>query len=561
MANPPPAGRWMRMATLRPMSNPTQDPPSPQPPAPRPVLGRTFTAVPFRPAVATAPAPASAIPPAPVVAPPRQGTPTLPVVTAIRPPSVRLAAGTISAPPPPPPQGAPNTLSVTNAVPSPQRAPIAATVTNNVPSPQRAPVVATVTNGVPSPQRAPNASTINGVSSPQRAPNASTINGVSSPQRAPATLMPNFVPSPQPAPPVTVNDIPTPQKTQFAPSASPVRQTSPMFIGDGVQQPQSPQANAPPAPLTITNPSSPFTRATYAPNFVKPKSPSQKQPSTGFSSPTASPSTKKQVDTSPNFTSAPAPRMVTFSSPTKSPVSPAASTPRIPSPIISPHNTFNPPDRTPPQSPQTLSMTHPPSPLHLPPPQLRSDTEQDLKIPPEPEQKSILFQHSPEKHKHSSIPNQKSPQITKHQNDTKSTTKDRHPHKKQSDSEEIGRSIITIAGENRGALMDLGRPRNTHPHPLFPGNPHKLTSPNSKISGSESDQSSGSSGKPKAKDAISAPMKAFMNSNVQGINNSIMFNSTVTHNDPGVHVALSRKHKGHGGPIRHYKEHTDGHQS
>lgn len=39
----------------------------------------------------------------------------------------------------------------------------------------------------------------------------------------------------------------------------------------------------------------------------------------------------------------------------------------------------------------------------------------------------------------------------------------------------------------------------------------------------------------------SPQMTAFLNSNVQGINNSIFYNCSSTDNDPGIHLSLSRK--------------------
>jgi hypothetical protein len=40
---------------------------------------------------------------------------------------------------------------------------------------------------------------------------------------------------------------------------------------------------------------------------------------------------------------------------------------------------------------------------------------------------------------------------------------------------------------------------------------------------------------------LTRTMNAFMNSNVQSIHNSILYISSLTHHDPGVHLALSRK--------------------
>lgn len=126
--------------------------------------------------------------------------------------------------------------------------------------------------------------------------------------------------------------------------------------------------------------------------------------------------------------------------------------------------------------------------------------------------------------------------------------------------------VITIAGENKGATMELTRsPKHPPPH-------HLKASPTSKSNGQESRISTlpGSSssdegdGKMKKKDKshqwkffTSPPMSAFMNSNVQGVNNSILYNSSCNHHDPGVHLALSRKPSN--GAL-HIKDLVKGHQ-
>ena len=52
----------------------------------------------------------------------------------------------------------------------------------------------------------------------------------------------------------------------------------------------------------------------------------------------------------------------------------------------------------------------------------------------------------------------------------------------------------------------------------------------------------------------SPPMSAFVNSNVQAVNNSILFNTSLTHHDPGVHVFFSDG----GGRGLHLKDCGDG---
>ncbi|XP_052194276.1 lysine-rich arabinogalactan protein 19-like [Diospyros lotus] len=54
----------------------------------------------------------------------------------------------------------------------------------------------------------------------------------------------------------------------------------------------------------------------------------------------------------------------------------------------------------------------------------------------------------------------------------------------------------------------------------------------------------------KAMNNSSPPMSAFMNSNVQGVNNSILYNCSYRHHDPGVHCSLYQKANGHGNGIK-----------
>lgn len=115
--------------------------------------------------------------------------------------------------------------------------------------------------------------------------------------------------------------------------------------------------------------------------------------------------------------------------------------------------------------------------------------------------------------------------------------------RKHSDSEDSGTRIITIAGENKGAIMDL-TPFGKLTH-NFVNNPRTLQNKNENPTASSDGEKSGSSsdGKSKAKNKNSnSPLvSAVMNSNVQGVNNSILFNSSTTHHDPGVHLSLTRK--------------------
>lgn len=119
--------------------------------------------------------------------------------------------------------------------------------------------------------------------------------------------------------------------------------------------------------------------------------------------------------------------------------------------------------------------------------------------------------------------------------------------KKHSDSEDAGMRIITIAGENKGAIMDLSPNFGKKSHHTFGGNPHRLHTEEDNPSVQSDGEKSGSNSDGKSKErnknhkSKSPLMSAVMNSNVQGVNNSILYNCSTSHHDPGVHLSLSRK--------------------
>lgn len=133
--------------------------------------------------------------------------------------------------------------------------------------------------------------------------------------------------------------------------------------------------------------------------------------------------------------------------------------------------------------------------------------------------------------------------------------------KKPSDSEDIGMRIITLAGENKGALLELIKSPNKtgeRSQYLHKNGTGRVVGSDGKNAARSSSSSSSDSDDGKAKKDMSQkgkannglPMTAFMNSNVQGINNSIMYNSSCTHHDPGVHLALTRKPNGSGFQVK-----------
>lgn len=157
---------------------------------------------------------------------------------------------------------------------------------------------------------------------------------------------------------------------------------------------------------------------------------------------------------------------------------------------------------------------------------------------------------------------------SKHEGETKERAIARKkPASDTSDHEAGGMRVITIAGENKGAFMELKQ--YPQKHGLGEQSQYLCKKGNGKtVTGSQSDQNNSSSsssssgeegkGKSKSKDkslkagkaagnsASAQPTRAFMNSNVQGINNSIVYNTSLTHHDPGVHLAFSRKPGGDG---------------
>lgn len=218
----------------------------------------------------------------------------------------------------------------------------------------------------------------------------------------------------------------------------------------------------------------------------------------------------------------PSPRMVS-----KREITPVPSPPKVIKPEVE--------AKTPPKSPKPRPEAPPPSPLALPPPQIKTV---------EAEQKKVLVHENvpaPNHKQHSDGATRREyvGETRKHGNSIGiMDAHKKHHEKKHLDSEEAGVKFITIAGENRGAIMELIR---------SPKSGRFLHSRGNVSDGNESgsSSSSGVEGKQKMKDKAlkskASPTIAFMNSNVQGINNSIIFNSSCTTHDPGIHLSLSRK--------------------
>ncbi|GLJ19484.1 hypothetical protein SUGI_0351900 [Cryptomeria japonica] len=96
---------------------------------------------------------------------------------------------------------------------------------------------------------------------------------------------------------------------------------------------------------------------------------------------------------------------------------------------------------------------------------------------------------------------------------------------------DLGVRVITLAGENRGATMDLGSESRNNAIYDSQRMGHKDSTTN------EKDENGKGSHSPST--ATASPVNAYVNSNVQGANNSILYNSTCAHRDPGVRLTLS----------------------
>ncbi|KAJ8529320.1 hypothetical protein K7X08_036155 [Anisodus acutangulus] len=322
-------------------------------------------------------------------------------------------------------------------------------------------------------------------------------------------------PTRAPAPP------PTPQPTAFrAPVPQPFSSPAP--------QPRA--ATRPPA---VTSPPPPPTRA-FFPGITSPTAPRSPTPSTAPPSPSksitttsipASPITKENPSSSPTGTSTFLP--ITFSSFTlRSPETnkptpyspfpkPAASPPKTAPPPASPAPTtttlssrmIKPLNESPPKYPET-------KPLFRPPAQARAA--------PQEEKKLMLGQETAGNSKM----NEKSTAI-----DNKKVTK----------LEILPRRLVTLIGENKGAIMVLNPNFTKKSYTnVFGG---KSQTVGKKEEGNTVEGEKGSKKmKEDQSDMNTMEMEEstlFINSNVQGINNSILDDSSLTHHDPGFHIFFS----------------------
>lgn len=420
---------------------------------------------------------------------------------------MRPAAPAPAQPPPTRPAAPTTVLQPTPPLP-PFRPPVALPQPSTQPPEPPPPLIPAVASPPPPPQAtAP--------PSPVQAPAQFNlpIASPSSASRSPVAA------SPAPRSPVAPFAIPTqaalPAATsEPAPQAEPNNTESPIISASSVSA--TPQVVSSP-----TFPPSPKTNAFAAPS--SPRLPTSPTPKTLLSSPPA------PLPPPPSPARVPAPSTATVTAPPPpSPVRPASI---IPSPkVVKQWDRKTPPDR----SPVLKTLSSPPSPLTLPPPaQLKPDDSDYLEpIPAEAEQKTVLMQDT----------SNEKPKINKH-GEVKKDTKGILSKKTGTNSseEQFGMRIITLAGENKGAVMDLSSPSRRKLTGTYNDNNNR----GKKINGSRvmdedarlkmKEEENGKNGMMKKQ-----PMDAFVNSNVQGVNNSILYNCAYTNRDPGVHLSVSR---------------------
>ncbi|XP_077239830.1 uncharacterized protein LOC143880746 [Tasmannia lanceolata] len=376
------------------------------------------------------------------------------------------------------------------------------------------------------------------------------------------------IPGPQPppvqAPPPLLQVPPRPIVQVPMPPPPLVEAPLPPIIQAPSPPPPPPlqtQSASTPAPAPMPQPQRP---PSPMPQPQRPLEPQQPQPQAQIQSQESAPTLSRTTPDIPIVSVQVEPPQAALVKPSGSSSLPASPRPKVasrnPTPLPSPKMNVKP--SSPSQSPKTKPSSPPPLPLP-PSSQLKpfdNPEPEPVKPLPQPvvtEPKTVLVQEEPKKGagqvhmKGTEEANRKGVESIMTQNGRQAST-GRNKH----GDEEVRMRVITIAGENKGAYMELASSHsNNKKHEK-----DEKEKVGYKANGAEGDENEsereGSSSKSNGKDKM-GPMKAFVNSNVQSVNNSIMFNSSCAHNDPGVHLAISRKplpNKGF-----HSKTHPNGH--
>lgn len=102
--------------------------------------------------------------------------------------------------------------------------------------------------------------------------------------------------------------------------------------------------------------------------------------------------------------------------------------------------------------------------------------------------------------------------------------------------EKLPKRLVTLIGENKGAIMVL------NPNSTKKSYTNVFGGKSQTIGNKEEEGEMGSKKKEDQNDMNTMEMEEstlFINSNVQGVNNSILDDSSLTHHDPGFHIFFS----------------------
>ncbi|KAE8660526.1 hypothetical protein F3Y22_tig00116951pilonHSYRG00335 [Hibiscus syriacus] len=312
---------------------------------------------------------------------------------------------------------------------------------------------------------------------------------------------PTSTPEPAPALPSSATIGPA---FRLPSQAQPNAAAPPAAAGSVSTVPQSPADKKPTVPVNVATSSVPSSTVKTAPTTSPVKTAITSSLPSSPAKPVVTDNTTAKVSSAKR---APTGTSVASSS-TQKPASSVTTTTRMPSPKSS-VTTIKPAIKNEMQSPKTKPPTG------RPPFQLKAQAEiEPKKIHAEAEQKpkGWLFGGT-----------RKAP----------SKESEAKGKKNSSESEDAGMRIITITGDNKGAFMEINQ--SSHHKNGFQGSLYLLES------GSSSREAGDQKMKGKSNSSKTMPMNAFINSNVQGINNSIVYNSSCVCHDPGVHLTLYTK--------------------
>ncbi|KAL3536671.1 hypothetical protein ACH5RR_000037 [Cinchona calisaya] len=384
----------------------------------------------------------------------------------------------------------------------------------------------------------------------------------SPPPSAAATAPPSPVAPPPLSLPIVVSPTSatptTPKSPQITGASPPPKSPVPTPAASVTKSPIV-STPAPPPPPAIPKPESTIVKnsSSSPPASLVQKATTETSATRPAVSP--APKTKTSAPSSP-LPASPATKTILSSQAPKAVASPVAPPPS-PLPTVAPPATVRAQSasspkmvKTPPpqESPIRKTLSHPPSPLMLPPPQLKADTDHLEPIPAVVEQKTVVTQESTtdqeklakatlKMNNHGEIHNDRGFTQNGEKNLLKKD-KGKMTYKKKSDTspDQSGIRVVTLAGENKGAVMEFS--------------PAAASRKKYNL-GQRLGSSINGEGKQNTKDENDArmqskpPTDAFVNSNVQGVNNSILYNCTHKNRDPGVHLSVSRMGNGFRGGL------------